>query len=514
MSYLSKSSITRADAARELLKRRRARRSLIDFARYTHHGYIPADHHIQIAEKLEAVASGEIKRLMIFMPPRHGKSELASRRFPAWFLGNYPDRSIIAASYNSELAGDFGREVRNLVNTPEYRALFDVRLADDSQAAGRWHTSKGGGYVAAGVGTAITGRGAHILLVDDPFKDRESADSEVIREKTYKWYLSTAYTRLEGSITEEDPDPLWREFKAEIKQGEAKPFEGAIVIIQTRWHEDDLSGRLLEDMSNGADQFEVLSLSATKENDTIALWPGKYPIERLMEIKRALPHRDWEALYQQNPTPDEGTFFKREWFKRYRLGEEPKTYNYQSSDFAVTKDEQADYTEFGIFGMDSAEELWVLDWWYGQTTSDKWIDAQLDQIENWKPFATFGESGVIRRAVEPFQAMRARQRKIYPRWEWITRTGDKMAMARAFQGMASMGMIHIPLCDWGERLIDQLVAFPAGKDDHSVDVCALMAMAIMMAHPAMVEKPEDEQKRKPVDYGWSDDDEGESWQTA
>jgi hypothetical protein len=180
-----------------LLRRRRARANLIDYARYTNRAYRPADHHEQIARKLEDVESGKCKRLMVFMPPRHGKSELGSRRFPAWFMGRHADRSIIAASYNSDLAGDFGREVRNIMASPEHGALFPgSQLAADSKSQNRWHTSAGGGYAAAGVGTAVTGRGAHLLLIDDPVKDRESADSETLREKTYRWYLSTAYTRL------------------------------------------------------------------------------------------------------------------------------------------------------------------------------------------------------------------------------------------------------------------------------------------------------------------------------
>lgn len=222
-------SLSQQDAARELLKRRRARSSLIDYARYTNTAYRPADHHEQIANALERVERGECKRLMIFMPPRHGKSELASRRFPAWFLGRNPRLSIIAASYNSDLAADFGREVRNIVASPEHRALFpDAVLADDSQAQNRWHTAQGGGYAAAGVGTAVTGRGAHVLNIDDPVKDRESADSELMREKTYRWYLSTAYTRLESTLTEPDADPLWRDVDEAREKGVA--FEGAVVL--------------------------------------------------------------------------------------------------------------------------------------------------------------------------------------------------------------------------------------------------------------------------------------------
>lgn len=499
------------EAARELLRRRRARKNLVDFARYTNRDYIPANHHHLICEKLEAVADGRIKRLMIFMPPRHGKSELASRRFPAWFLGNYPKRSIIAASYNSELAGDFGRDVRNIVGSKEYSSLFDVKLAADSKAAGRWHTDSNGGYVAAGVGTAITGRGAHILLIDDPFKDRESADSEIIREKTYKWYLSTAYTRLEGSITEQDSDDLWNDQKQAMEEGEA--FDGAIVIIQTRWHEDDLSGRLLEDMKNGADEWDVLSLPAIDDNGN-ALWPEKYPIERLNGIKSALTRvsmRDWESLYQQRPKPDEGTFFRREWFKRFSLGDEPKVNKYQSTDFAVT-DGGGDFTELGIIGLCPDFDLWCLDWWHGQTSSDVWVEEQLKQIKLHSPLASFGETGVIRRSVEPLVKMMSRQERIYPRLEWITRTGDKPSMARAFQGMAANGKVHIPYTDWGNRIIEQLVAFPAGKHDDAVDVLALFAMAIQSAHPAIINKP---QESDPVDlWGRRFKGDRESWKVG
>src|SRR5215469_13412723 len=210
-------NISLEKAAAELLRRRLARQSLIAFTRYTFFPeYRPAPHHQRIAEVLEAVERGEKRRVMIFMPPRHGKSELASRRFPAYFIGRNPDRSIIAASYNSDLAADFGREVRNIVGSKPYADLFNVHLAEDSSAANRWHTEKGGMYAAAGVGTATTGRGAHVFLIDDPVKDRESADSEITREKVWRWYTSTAYTRLESDIDNSevlDDDWLWRDLQ-------------------------------------------------------------------------------------------------------------------------------------------------------------------------------------------------------------------------------------------------------------------------------------------------------------
>jgi hypothetical protein len=218
--------VSKEAAAAELLARRRARESLMAFTQYTNPEYQAAQHHRRIADKLEAVERGEIKRLMILMPPRHGKSELASRRFPAFYIGRNPGKQIIAASYNSDLANDFGREVRNIVAGPEFGALFQTSLAPDSSAANRWHTGHGGMYVAAGVGTAITGRGADVLLIDDPFKDREEADSELRRQRVWDWYTSTAYTRLMPG--------------------------GAIVVINTRWHDDDLSGKLMAEADNGA----------------------------------------------------------------------------------------------------------------------------------------------------------------------------------------------------------------------------------------------------------------------
>lgn len=228
---------------------------------------------------------------MINMPPRHGKSELASRRFPAWYLGQQPGKSIIAASYNSDLATDFGRQVRNILDSQEHAALFGAQLADDNRAANRWSTTAGGHYVAAGVGTAITGRGADILLIDDPLKDREEADSELQRGKVWDWYTSTAYTRLAPG--------------------------GRIIVIQTRWHEDDLSGRLLTEQERGGDKWDVLQLAAINQHGE-PLWPEFYPLPVLERYRSVLPARDWSALYQQTPTPDEGDYFKREWFRYYK----------------------------------------------------------------------------------------------------------------------------------------------------------------------------------------------------
>jgi predicted phage terminase large subunit-like protein len=445
-------------AAEELLKRRKARRSLIDFAQYTFPQYAPAEHHRLIAEKLEAIERGEIQRLMIFMPPRHGKSELATKRFPAWFLGRNPDRQVIQASYNSDLAKDFGRQVRNIFQERRFQNVFQgVELAQDSKAADRWNTSKNGAYVAAGVGTAVTGRGADILIIDDPLKDREEAESETRRETVWNWYTSTAYTRLQG-------------MRAEI-------------LVQTRWHADDLAGRLLEAEAKGGKKWDKLILPALM-SDGGALWPERFPVNVLQEIKQTIGPRDWSALYQQNPTPDDGTFFLKAWFKRHEKPPE-RVHVYMTSDYAVTEGD-GDYTEHAIWGVDGTGRIFQLDWWHGQTASDEWIEQKLHMIRKWKPICAFGEAGVIQKAIEPMLKRRMTETATRCRMEWLPSIHDKATRARAFQSRAAMGEVSLLDDERGERVLKQLLAFPAGKHDDAVDVCSMMGLALDMAHPAIV----------------------------
>lgn len=434
-----------------VLKARQARDSLLKFTKHTNEIYQIAQHHELIADKLEAVERGDIDRLMIFMPPRHGKSELASKRFPAWCLGRDPKRQIIAASYNSDLASDFGRNVRNIVGSPEFNEVFSgVSLATDSAAANRMNTNKGGAYVAAGVGTAITGRGANIALIDDPLKDREEADSERRRDLVWDWYRSTLFTRLMPN--------------------------GAVVLIQTRWHEDDLAGRLLE--AEG-DQWEVLDLPAiSKQNE--ALWPEWYPLPVLERIKATIGPREWSALYQQQPQPDEGTYFQRDWFKTWE--KLPDLRYYGTSDYAVT-DGGGDYTVHTVWGIDSSGAIYRVDQWRGQTTADVWIEEKLNLIDKYKPLAWFGEAGVIRKAIEPMMKRRMRERRSYCRVEWIPSIADKPTRARAFQSRLAMGQVFFePAADLSEFLV-----FPAGKHDDEVDTASLMGMVIDQAHPAIVQ---------------------------
>jgi predicted phage terminase large subunit-like protein len=455
------------------LRRREARKSLLAFTEYTNPLYQSADHHKRICDRLEAVERGEIDRLMIFMPPRHGKSELASKRFPAWCLGRDARRQIIAASYNSDLANDFGRNVRNIVDEPEFGEVFeDVSLASDSHAANRMNTNHGGAYVAAGVGTAVTGRGAHIALIDDPFKDREEADSERRRDLVWDWYRSTLFTRLMPA--------------------------GAIVLIQTRWHEDDLAGRLLE--SEG-DQWEVLELPAINA-DGKALWPEWYNEQALERIKATIGPREWSALYQQKPQPDEGTFFQRSWFKEWEA--KPLLRYYGSSDYAVT-DGDGDYTVHRIWGIDASGALYRVDGWRGQATSDVWIEEKLNLIDRYRPLAWFGEGGVIQKAIEPALKRRMRERRSYCRLEWLPSVSDKPTRARSFQAMAASGRVYVePQAD-----ISEFLSFPAGKHDDEVDTASLIGRAIDQAHPAIVARPQI--ARNPPDLWGRSRNEETSW---
>lgn len=486
------------EVAKELLRRRRAQSGLIDFTRYTFPKYRPAEHHVILADALEQVEAGGIKRLIVTMPPRHGKSELASRRFPGYCLGRDPDKNFISASYNSELASDFGREVRNIIQSPEYQNVFpDTQIAKDSGSAPRWHTNHRGGYVAAGIGTAVTGRGAHIFMIDDPVKDRESAESDRIRQTTYDWYTSTAYTRLESSVedglTEED---LFWDVSASLHEGLIKPFQGAIVLIQTRWHDDDLTGRLLSDMERGADQWHIIDMPAIKEDQ--ALWPAKYPLDKLEEIKTAIGIRDFSALYQQKPQPEEGTYFQKDWFNRYENKPANMTL-WMTSDFAVSED-KGDFTEHSVWGIDPDNNIYLVDNWHGQTTPDVWINSALEFVRQYDLNVWFGEGGVIRRSVEPFIKKAMEDQDTYIRIAWVNPIGDKPARGRSFQARASMGKVYLPYGPVGDRALDQMLRFPTGKHDDFVDTASAIGQVIDKAHEAFVTPQKKDDINAPITY--------------
>lgn len=416
--------------------------------------YQVAPHHRVLAQQLERVAKGECKRLMVFMPPRHGKSQLTSIQFPAWFIGNYPDKEIICASYAQELAAHFGREVRNQVSDAEFKDTFGVSLAADSTAKHRWNTSEGGSYVAAGVGGAITGRGAHLLVIDDPVKNREDADSEVYRDKVWDWYRSTAFTRLMPN--------------------------GAVVLVMTRWHDDDLAGRLLE---HEGDQWEVVTLKAIDQDKP--LWPEWYNLEALEQIRSTIGPREWSALYQQQPTPDEGDYFKREWVKYY--DEIPKHLRiYGASDYAVTAN-GGDYTVHGVIGIDPDDNMYVLDWWREQTDSLMWVEVVIDMMAKHRPLIWIEEQGQIIKGVGPFLDKRMRERKVYVVRKPLVSSRDKSTRAQSFRGRMAMGKVFFPRdAHWTTDLIHETLRFPSGTHDDQVDVLSLFGRMLDDMHRGTV----------------------------
>ena len=469
---------------------------LVSYAAYQWPGYRDAEHHRLICRKLEAVERGEISRLMIFMPPRHGKSMLASEFFPAWYLGRNPDHYVIAATYAQELADDFGRKVRDQIADPSFQSVFPgVGLKDDSQAVKRFHvqgpqdaltTSQAGAYFAVGVGGPLTGRGAHLLLIDDPVKNRDEADSEIIRKRVKDWYTSTAYTRLMPG--------------------------GRVVVIQTRWHEDDLSGWLLSEHAH--EGWDVLELPALNDAGE-ALWPEQYAAEDLLRIQRAIGTRDWSALYQQRPAPETGDYFKAEWLRTYETPPARETLHiYGGSDYAVTSN-GGDYTVHVVIGMDPEGRLFLLDLWRGQTASDAWIEAFCDLVLKWRPLGWAEETGQIRSGVGPFLDRRMIERKAYvARETFPTRGGDKAVRAQSIRGRMALQGLYLPAnAPWKADLIAELMSFPAGVHDDQVDALGLVGQLL----DQMVEGIAPQKPKPPKERDWFEepDDEDElNWKVT
>lgn len=440
----------------DLGTREAAQISLARFIEYRQAGIKPAKHHKLLIDGLEAVERGEIERLMVCMPPGSAKSTYTSVEFPAWFLGRNPGLSVIAASHTQELAERFGRRVRNIVAAPEFSRVFGFSVAEDSASAGRWDTQRGGEYFAAGVGGSITGRRADLAVIDDPVKSREDADSERSRQKAWEWYTNDLLTRLKPGARQ--------------------------IVVMTRWHEDDLGGRILERERN---RWHLIELPMeAMPNDPLGravgerLWPEWFTDEMVAVAK--LDMRAWNALYQQQPASEDGDYFKREWLEsEYETLPEGLRY-FGASDYAVTEG-GGDYTEHGIFGCDHAGNLYVVDWWRGQTASDVWIERMCDLINQYEPQVWFGESGPIRRAVEPFLLRRMNERKAFARLEWLASINDKPTRARSFQAMASMGKVFWPKnAGWKSDVAGQLLRFPAGKHDDSVDVCSMIGRGLQL----------------------------------
>ena len=446
--------------------------NLLSYIAIQYPAYTIAPHHRLIADKLQAVERGEIKRLMIFVPPRHGKSTLSTIYFPAWYLGRNPDRQVISASYGDELAVDFGKQVRNQLLDPLYDKIFPGSAINRNDAsAGHFTTLKKGVYNAMGVGGPGTGRGGHLFLIDDPVKNREDADSETKRRNAKEWYTSTAYTRLEKD-------------------------DSAIIIILTRWHEDDLAGWILREHSH--ENWTVINLPAIAEQNDILgrkegepLWPEKFNKERLETIRRTVGVRDWNALFQQRPAPLEGDFFKHKHFQFYdRLPE--IVHYYGASDYAVTAD-GGDYTIHMVLAVDQFDNIYLAELWRKQESSDVWVEILLDFMQKYKPLAWAEENGQIEKSVGPFINKRMMERRVYCTREQYTSAADKPTRAQSIRARAAMGKVYLPRhAPWLPDLIHELLTFPNGKNDDQVDTLSLFSRMLDGLRPAV--KPQEQEK--------------------
>lgn len=427
-----------------------AQNDLIDFAIYTDRTYDPVWLHEEIAKQLMRVERGEVKRLMIFVPPRHGKSELGSIKFPAWYLGRHPDKEVITSSYSADLAQDFGYKTRNLVNSQEYADIFKTRLRDDSKSKAKWLTEEGGGYTATGVGGAITGRGADLAVIDDPFKNREEAESKTIRDKVYNWYTSTLYTRLEKN--------------------------GAIILILTRWHQDDLAGRLLKAMEEGKEQWEVIKFPAIAIKDEShrkqgeALWPEKYDIDALENIKANIGVYDFNALYQQTPIASETQEFKEEQWK-YRTLEEVlalQTYRTLTIDTAISQKASADYTGLCLNFTDK-ENNWNIKAWKEKIGPMELIDLLFNLHERFRLDKIGIEKTIYLQAIKPFldEEMKRRNRFL-PIVELTHNQVAKETRIRGILPRYGAGSVY-HITGNASDLEEEQISFPKGVHDDVLD---------------------------------------------
>jgi predicted phage terminase large subunit-like protein len=477
------------EAAQELLTRRSIRNNLTDWCQLN--GFKPAHHHRLLLEKLERVATGDCRRLAVFMPPGSAKSSYCSVLFPPWFFGQHPEANVIAASHTIELAQRFGRRVRNLMQ--EHGPILGVNLSDDNHAAGRWSTTVGGEYYSAGVGVGIAGFRADLAIIDDPIKSRQDADSETVREHIWDWFKSDLSTRL-------------------------KPG-GRIILIQTRWHEDDLAGRILAEMEAGGQEWEVLSLPAEAiENDPLGrkpgemLWDDAYGYGRFLRSEKATQTpRNWSALYQQAPAPESGNFFKDEWLRTYITPPDPKTLSiYGASDYAVTEN-GGDYTVHVVVGVDPKGNIYLLDLWRGQTSSDVWVSTWCDLVKRWKPLDWAEEKGQIAAGLGPFRDAEASRQKAYVNVEMFPTRGSKAVRAQSIRGRMAMGFLYVPAsAPWFADFRAELLMFPAGKHDDQVDALGLVGQLLDRMIPGRIPAKDEAVKQtasgyRPADAAGIDD---------
>lgn len=502
------------DPYAELAQRELCRRKLLPFIQRFRPKYDAGWVHEDICRRLERfveqVEQGLSPRLLLMMPVRHGKSEICSRHFPPWVFGKHPEWEIIAASGAQSLALSFSRYGRDLLQDPAYGTVFpETRLDPSSKSVENWNLTKGGGYLSAGIGTMITGRGATILVIDDPVKDGEAADSPTIRESVWEWYMSTAYTRLAPG--------------------------GGVLGVLTWWNEDDWAGRIQQVMKTGdGDLFEIVKYPAVNDqgdeyllaDDTMeqiapgapvpkgarmtrpmgsALHEARYPVNELLKKKSnymALGQkRWWDALFQQNPIPDDGNYFTKDMFRYYGSAPDRRDlYVYQAWDFAISEGKNSDYTVGTCIGVDHRDNVYVLDMLRFKSGDGGYIiDSILDFAAQHKADCLGFEDGQIWKAIEFQFKKRCEERRQYPSFELLKPLTDKMVRANPLRGRMQLGKVYFDRhASWFDPMYKELVTFPAGKHDDAVDGLA-WAIRLTLSRAA----PQDKRK-EPKLPSWKD----------
>ena len=432
------------------VKREKAQGDFAAFVKEMWPGFIDGRHHKVMAKKFEEIATGKIKRLIINMPPRHTKSEFASFMLPAWFLGKFPNKKIIQCSNTAELAVGFGRKVRNLVDSEAYARIFpNVSLRSDSKAAGRWSTSGNGEYFAIGVGGTVTGKGADLLIIDDPHSEQEAAlasgDPSVF-DKVYEWYTSGPRQRLQPG--------------------------GSIVVVMTRWAKRDLTGKILQSMvDKDGETWEVINFPAILPSGN-PLWPEFWSLAELEALQLELPASKWNAQYQQSPTSEEGAIVKREWWKEWKEDRPPRCeFIIQSWDTAFTKSERSDYsacTTWGVFYLNenpNDPNVILLDAFKKRMEFPELKEKAFNHYKEWEPDAFVVEAKASGAPlIFELRAMGISVSEFTP-----SRGNDKMVRINSVADLFASGKVWAPATRWADELIEEMAAFPNSDHDDLVD---------------------------------------------
>ena len=427
-----------------------------------------AKHHRAIAKALELVSKGKIRRLIVTLPPRHGKSEMISRRFIPWLMGKDPYKSIIFATYNEDFAQDFGADCRSIMGSAQYKQVFPgFAFRQGGASKSRIQSDNGGMSVFVGRGGSITGRGGDVLVVDDPIKDSVEAMSPTLRETLWSWFTQVFMTRL---MTE----------------------KSKVVIVTTRWHEDDLVGRLT-DPSNPhftkeeCSKWKIINLPAfAGDNDPLkrkegeVLWPERFNTD-FLEAQRNLDPRGFSALYQQQPSPEDGDLFQRENIQFYEKRNLPKDLRiYAASDHAVGIDKtRHDATCLLIVGVDEQDDIYLLDCWWSKQPSDIVVKAMIELIKRHKPLIWWAEKGHISKAIGPFLRKRMYETKTHCRIEEVTPVANKVQRSQSMIGRMAMKKVYFPkVSSWGQKAVDELLKFPNARHDDFVDTLSWIGMGL------------------------------------